>query len=85
MSPAIICVAFILNLQTGRGVAREEDKNTGMGTKTQNVADSVMQMEREAREEAIKERKENERLVCQDSGYYLIIAAVKYRGVHVDE
>ena len=60
MSPAIICVAFILNLhETGRGVAREEDKNTEMGTKTQNVADSVMQMERKAREEAIKERKEN--------------------------
>jgi len=53
-------VAFILNLhKTGRGVAREEDKNTEMGTKTQNVADSVMHMERKAREEAIKERKEN--------------------------
>ena len=40
-------------------MAREEDKNTEMGTKTQNVADSVMHMERKAREEAIKERKEN--------------------------
>jgi len=53
-------VAFILNLhETGRGVGREGYKNTEMGTKTQNVADSVMHMERKAREEAIKERKEN--------------------------